>query len=57
MIKVCEQHRDAVVVYTGSDCPLCDAEQEIKRADETIEELTAELARTKDELADLQEDD
>ena len=50
MLRVCEEHYKAVVTYMGLDCPLCEAENAIKRAKQTIDELTTELERTQDEL-------
>jgi hypothetical protein len=37
-MKVCERH-DCVVVYEGFNCPLCDAEYEIKQLEKTVNDL------------------
>ena len=45
-MKVCEHHDDGIVVYTGRDCPFCQAESK-------VEDLTNALGSANDEINDL----
>ena len=43
-IYVCENHSSScVVTYTGTECPLCDAENKLKILEEQVKELESKV--------------
>ena len=46
-MKSCESHDNCIVVFNGSDCPLCNAERTLKSLWEEIEKSTAVLKEIK----------
>ena len=42
-MTTCEKHSQCVVVFDGRDCPLCEAEEEIKAITALRDELAAEI--------------
>ena len=59
-METCTEHDDVAVVYDGhgyrnTQCPLCEAESQIKTMEDKAEEAEATIADLKVELKEAQE--
>lgn len=59
-MKACENHSDGIMVYSGRDCPLCQAQSKVDDltdavgdANDKIDDLTAKLGDANDKLEAL----
>ena len=53
-MTLCEAHRNCYVIYDTYECPLCEAEEQIREAEKQIEEFEDEVANQKDEVMGLE---
>ena len=52
--NTCTEHRYAVVVYTDTVCPLCEAEEQLEIAKQEKSEVESRLDSEKDYVKDLE---
>jgi chromosome segregation ATPase len=55
MMYTCDDHSNAVVVYNGNRCPVCEIESEKDELDRKVRDLENDIDDLKDEKRDLQQ--
>lgn len=56
-MNTCHDHKNTIVVYADSQCPLCETIAEIVELKEEIDFLTTEKVKLEDAMAEMEDSD